>query len=966
MVTLAVPERLPRRTRSAGCPVGAPIGSDRAAETTSLDARWPREPPTAWAPRPAPGEAKPGWRAPRAYEEVTIISIPTDSQDGQPGTFAALGVAPHIVSALDAQGISSPFPIQASTIPVALGGADIIGQAKTGTGKTLAFGVPVLQRIVDLPAEEGDAAAQPAASAKSPAAKAASGTRRRGGRSSGGASNGKLPPANGTPQALIVVPTRELCTQVCADLTAAGSTNGIRVQALYGGRAYEPQVKALTDGIDIAVATPGRLLDLANQGHLNLGRVRTLVLDEADEMLDLGFLPDVERIIKLLPAQRQTMLFSATMPGAVISLARQYMNRPTHIRAAEPHDEGVSVANIKQFVYRAHDLDKIEMLARILQANGRGLTMVFARTKRAVARITEELQDRHFAVGAVHGDLAQGAREQALRAFRNGKVDVLVATDVAARGIDVEGVTHVVNYQCPEDEKVYTHRIGRTGRAGRTGTSVTLVDWEDMPRWGLINKALGLDLAEPVELYSTSPQLFADLDIPEGIKGALPKQDRVRAGLEAEELEDLGETGRHGGARGGSKGRGGRGPEVAAEPEPQPRRERTPRQRRRTRGGGGQQFAGAEAGMSAVSTDSIAVHTERAAAMGAAPVVESQTDPFRVPTIEPVNGEPASKSRSRTRGRAKAVVTPEAETQAVSVAPVIETVSVEPDAQAAEDKPKRTRTRKRAASVETAAVVEAPAETVAIVATPVVETVDGTEEKPARKRARKRTTSVAEAAAPVAAPAETVAEVAAVTVEPVAATKTARTRKRAAAPAQTVVEAPAETVAEVAVEEKSARKRAARKTTAKKAAATTEAPVSASKAATAGAPVPKPVRNRGAGGVKGGGSIKLAPGSLADPVMQHEPVRTAPVNEPVELTEAVFTQEPILQGSQRATTERAPRKRTTKKSVAAQGSPAGQITSALPADKPAAPADKPAAPTEEHAVDPLNLGPVANRRRTQV
>ena len=965
MVTLAVPERSPRRTRSAGCPVGAPIGSDRAAETTSLDARWPREPPTAWAPRPAPGEAEPGWRAPRAYEEVTIISIPTDSQGEQPGTFAALGVAPHIVSALDAQGISSPFPIQASTIPVALGGADIIGQAKTGTGKTLAFGVPVLQRIVELPAEEGDAA-QPA-SAKSPAAKAASGTRRRGGRSSGGASGGKLPPANGTPQALIVVPTRELCTQVCADLTAAGSTKGIRVHALYGGRAYEPQVKALTDGIDIAVATPGRLLDLANQGHLNLSRVRTLVLDEADEMLDLGFLPDVERIIKLLPAQRQTMLFSATMPGAVISLARQYMNRPTHIRAAEPHDEGVSVANIKQFVYRAHDLDKIEMLARILQANGRGLTMVFARTKRAVARITEELQDRHFAVGAVHGDLAQGAREQALRAFRNGKVDVLVATDVAARGIDVEGVTHVVNYQCPEDEKVYTHRIGRTGRAGRTGISVTLVDWEDMPRWGLINKALGLNLAEPVELYSTSPQLFADLDIPEGVKGALPKQDRVREGLEAEELEDLGETGRHGGARGGSgsKGRGGRGAEAAAEPEPQPRRERTPRQRRRTRGGGGgQQFAGAESGVSAVSTDSIAVHTERAAAMGAAPVVESQTDPFRVPTIEPVNGETTSKSRSRTRSRAKAAVTPEAQTQAVSVAPVVETVSVEPDVQAAEEKPKRTRTRKRAASVETAAV-EAPAETVAIVAAPVIETVDAAEEKPARKRARKRTTSVAEAAAPVAAPAETVAEVAAVTLEPVAAAKTARTRKRAAAPAQTVVEAPAETVAEVAVEEKPARKRAVRKTTAKQAAATNEAPVSVSKAAPAPA---KPVRNRGAnGGVKGGGSIKLAPGSLADPVVPNEPVRTAPVNEPVELTEAVFTQEPILQGSQRATTERAPRKRTAKKSVAAQGgAQAGQITSALPADKPAAPADKPAAPTEEHAVDPLNIGPVANRRRTRV
>ena len=667
----------------------------------------------------------------------------------------------------------------------------------------------MLQRIVDQGEAEG---AEPAAaaSAKSPAAKAAAGTRRRGRSGSGGNSGAKLPPAGGTPQALIVVPTRELCVQVCADLTAAGSTNGIRVLALYGGRAYEPQVKALTEGIDIAVATPGRLLDLVNQGHLNLGRVRTLVLDEADEMLDLGFLPDVERIIRLLPPERQTMLFSATMPGAVISLARQYMNRPTHIRAADPHDEGVSVANIKQFVYRAHDLDKIEMLARILQANGRGLTMVFARTKRAVARITEELQDRHFAVGAVHGDLAQGAREQALRAFRNGKVDVLVATDVAARGIDVEGVTHVINYQCPEDEKVYTHRIGRTGRAGRTGISVTLVDWEDMPRWGLINKALALDLAEPVELYSTSPQLFADLDIPEGVKGALPKQDRVREGLAAEELEDLGETGRHGGGRGKPKTAREQAPVEVAEP----RRPRTPRQRRRTRGGQQSAAGAVVAGSAADGADLIVVHTERAAAMGAAPVVESQTDPFRAPVI----AEPAVGSAAATR----------AETAVEG------------------EKPKRTRTRKRAAAVVEAAPAVPVAEPVVEV---VVETVaEAVEDKPARKRTRKRattTTSVAEVAAPVA-------EIVVAEVEPVAVAKPARTRKRAAAaPAQeiaVVTEAPAEIVVAPAAEEKPVRKRAPRKTTAKKAAAEAPAAVAepvAKKTVTARpveAPLAKPNR----------------------------------------------------------------------------------------------------------------------------
>jgi superfamily II DNA/RNA helicase len=892
-----------------------------------------------------------GQRAPRANEEVTIISISTESTDEQPGGFAELGVAAHIVSALDAQGISSPFPIQASTIPVALGGADIIGQAKTGTGKTLAFGIPLLQRIEESAEPEG--AEQPPA-ATAPAAKAASGRRR--GRSAGGNAGTKLPPAGAVPQALIVVPTRELCTQVCADLSAAGSTNAIRVQALYGGRAYEPQVKALTEGIDIAVATPGRLLDLVNQGHLNLGRVRTLVLDEADEMLDLGFLPDVERIIRLLPAARQTMLFSATMPGAVISLARQYMNRPTHIRAADPHDEGVSVANIKQFVYRAHDLDKIEMLARILQANGRGLTMVFARTKRAVARITDELQDRHFAVGAVHGDLAQGAREQALRAFRNGKVDVLVATDVAARGIDVEGVTHVINYQCPEDEKVYTHRIGRTGRAGRTGISVTLVDWEDMPRWGLINKALVLDLAEPVELYSTSPQLYADLDIPAGVKGALPKQDRVRAGLEAEELEDLGETGRH---AGGGNARGGKPRGARAEEAPEaaePRRPRTPRQRRRTRGGQAADIAGTAAPTSPLAdTGLIAVHSEGAASRGAAPVVESQMNPFHPPKLEPVpvfaapdaeeSAAPKTRSRSRTRARAAAAPVEDAAVVTESV-----TARIEPTAEAAE-KPKRTRTRKRVGAVAEEASVAAP---VAEVAAPIAEAPVETpaEEQPARKRARKRTI-VAESAAPtetvesVSAPEEVLEP-----AQPVASAK--RTRKRATAPvtepAANVVVEPA-AAAEAEAEQKPARKRAPRKTTS--AAKKTAAPE-----VNAGAPTASPSRTRAG---SGSGAHRLAPGSLADPGPAPEPVRPAPVNEPVELAEAVFTQEPILPNTQRTSGERAPRKRAAssnsraRKSVAAQSAPgADQVTSVVHE-----------AP-EQAAADPLNIGPVANRRRIQI
>ncbi|WP_037680229.1 DEAD/DEAH box helicase [Streptomyces albus] len=434
------------------------------------------------------------------------------------------------------------------TLPVALSGSDVIGQAKTGTGKTLGFGLPILERVT-VPADV----------------------------EAGRAEAGQLTDA---PQALVVVPTRELCQQVTNDLLTAGKVRNVRVVAIYGGRAYEPQVEALKKGVDVVVGTPGRLLDLAGQRKLDLSAVRALVLDEADEMLDLGFLPDVERIIQLLPAKRQTMLFSATMPGQVISLARRYMSQPTHISATTPDDVGQTVANTEQFVYRAHSMDKPEMVSRILQAEGRGLAMIFCRTKRTAADIADQLARRGFASGAVHGDLGQGAREQALRAFRNGKVDVLVCTDVAARGIDVDNVTHVINYQSPEDEKTYLHRIGRTGRAGKSGIAVTLVDWDDIPRWKLINKALDLPFDDPEETYSTSEHLYEQLNIPEGTTGVLPRAERTRAGLGAEEIEDLGETGGR-----GRRGTGGRGGAPAAKEEERPRRTRAPRSRRRTRAG---------------------------------------------------------------------------------------------------------------------------------------------------------------------------------------------------------------------------------------------------------------------------------------------------------------------------------------------------------------------------------------------
>jgi superfamily II DNA/RNA helicase len=392
---------------------------------------------------------------------------------------------------------------------VALSGHDIIGQAKTGTGKTLGFGIPALQRVV--------------------------------GQDDPGYEKLAVP---GAPQALVIVPTRELAVQVANDLQTASRKRNARIATIYGGRAYEPQVEALKNGVEVVVGTPGRLIDLYKQKHLSLKNVKIVILDEADEMLDLGFLPDVETLIAATPAVRQTLLFSATMPGPVIAMARRYMTQPTHIRAADPEDEGLTKRDIRQLIYRAHSMDKIEVVARILQARGRGRTIIFTKTKRTAAKVAEELVDRGFAAAAIHGDLGQGAREQALRAFRNNKVDVLVATDVAARGIDVEDVTHVINYQCVEDEKIYLHRVGRTGRAGNKGTAVTFVDWDDMPRWGLINKALGLSVPEPIETYSSSPHLYEDLDIPAGTKGRLPRDKRTLAGVDAEVLEDLGETGK--------------------------------------------------------------------------------------------------------------------------------------------------------------------------------------------------------------------------------------------------------------------------------------------------------------------------------------------------------------------------------------------------------------------------------------
>ena len=453
------------------------------------------------------------------------------------------------------------------TLSVALMGTDLIGQARTGTGKTLAFGIPVLQRSVAPHDPDYEELVAP-----------------------------------GKPQALIVAPTRELALQVSSDLTLAGADRGIRVLTVYGGVAYEPQLEALQAGVEVVVGTPGRLIDLMNRKALDISHVKSLVLDEADEMLDLGFLPDVERLLAQTPETRQTMLFSATMPAAIVALARTHMRHPMNIRAESSY-ENATVPATAQFIYQAHDLDKPEMIGRILQAEDSGLTIIFTRTKRQSQRIADELTERGFDASPLHGDMAQAAREKALTKFRDGKLRVLVATDVAARGIDVTGVTHVINYTCPEDEKTYVHRIGRTGRAGATGVAITLVDWADLHRWKMINKALDLPFDEPLETYSSSEHFFHDLGIAPGTKGRLIPEGQI---VIPRQPRTDGPRGGGGGGRGGNRTEGSRGggsrsrggqsdsaPKATASPDgEQPARKRN-RNRRRTRGGG-QSAAAAE------------------------------------------------------------------------------------------------------------------------------------------------------------------------------------------------------------------------------------------------------------------------------------------------------------------------------------------------------------------------------------
>ena len=378
-----------------------------------------------------------------------------------PRSFAALEVAPGLVDALAHRGITEPFPIQALTIADALAGRDVCGKAKTGSGKTLAFGIPMLQRL-------------PALTGRTP------------------------------PRGLVLVPTRELAKQVADVLEPLAAAVDHRLSSCYGGTVMEEQVKALRAGTDVIVATPGRLIDLCQRGDVKLSGVEILVIDEADRMADMGFMPQVEWLLRHLTRPHQTMLFSATLDGDVDRLVRNELTDPVRHEVVSDHS---TVTAMEHRFLLVHQMDKVKVVASITRHAAR--TLVFARTKRGADRLTESLRKEGIDAGAIHGDLRQQVRERTLRSFAAGKLPVLVATDVAARGIDVDGIDVVVHYDAPEDHKSYLHRSGRTARAGREGLAVTLVLWNEQLEIERLQKRLQLRIPL-VEMFSNDPRL-ADL-----------------------------------------------------------------------------------------------------------------------------------------------------------------------------------------------------------------------------------------------------------------------------------------------------------------------------------------------------------------------------------------------------------------------------------------------------------------------
>ena len=363
--------------------------------------------------------------------------------------FEDLGLAEPLVRAVRAQGYRTTTPIQAKAIPEVLQGRDLMGCAQTGTGKTAAFALPTLQRLSDC-----------------------SGERRQ-------AHSPKRRVEHRPIRALILAPTRELAVQIAASFKVYGKYSGLRQTVVYGGVGQGPQVRALQAGVDILVATPGRLLDLMNQGHIDLGSVEILILDEADQMLDMGFIHDLRRIVARVPRRRQTLMFSATMPGEIRKLAGQWLRNPVHVQVSPVASP---VEKVRQSVYFVEPSHKPRLLTRFLQDTPNSRTLVFARTKHGADKIVKQLQRAGILAAAIHGNKSQNVRQRVLAQFKSPRPPVLVATDVAARGLDVGGISHVINYDLPEVPEIYVHRIGRTGRAGADGCAVSFCGREERPR----------------------------------------------------------------------------------------------------------------------------------------------------------------------------------------------------------------------------------------------------------------------------------------------------------------------------------------------------------------------------------------------------------------------------------------------------------------------------------------------------
>ncbi len=378
-------------------------------------------------------------------------------------TFAELGIDDDLVECLASQGIESPFPIQELTIPDAVAGRDVCGKAKTGSGKTLAFGLPMIMALPD-PDDVGHG-----------------------------------------PAGLALCPTRELALQVAEVLEPLAKVKGHTITAVYGGEKIEKQIKSIEDGTGIIVATPGRLIDLLQRGDVSLDEVRMVAVDEADRMADMGFLPQVEWVLRHVPKGHQTLLFSATLDGSVGALVDRYQVDPV---TKEVVSDTVTVDQMHHRFIKVHEMDMPKVVAAIADAGER--TLVFSNTKRAADRLSDKLEQLGVAVSPIHGDLPQRAREKALKRFSEGKLKVLVASDVAARGLDVDGIETVIHWDPAPDHKTYLHRSGRTARAGTTGVAVTLVRWNEEMTVKLLQRRLGLDDHPMVEMFSNDPRL-ADL-----------------------------------------------------------------------------------------------------------------------------------------------------------------------------------------------------------------------------------------------------------------------------------------------------------------------------------------------------------------------------------------------------------------------------------------------------------------------